>query len=183
MSEKLDRIVNQFENICAEIAYIPVLSIVTGTCRVILGTAQIVGALAYVIFSFPRSFLDKNLNAQRYSWVHIQHGTVNIFLGVIEIIPFAGTVIYYFREKRKETLEKKPLYLHTGDEKKWMPYVSVVERSWQFLGKDLQACAKGSIQIRERLSAEKYSDPSYNLKIALEYIQEYYRLELLPSTL
>lgn len=134
MSYRIDQVMNGIECILNEAAYYPVLSTFSGGIRVALGAIQTTAAVALSVFSLYKYVANGESDLLRYSWTHIQNGVANILLGAIEMIPFAGMVIYKIRENKKAQHEALPTSINTSCEEKWVRYPSVVHRNWRYSG-------------------------------------------------
>lgn len=105
MNVKLDRALNKCENYLTEAAFDPILALPAGLFKISIGLIQTVIAISISIFLQPYSLVSKDWTLYNYSCSHIRHGIGNIGSGIIEAIPFIGTVSYEFRKTSKEINE------------------------------------------------------------------------------
>lgn len=105
MSVKLDRALNKFENYLTLAASDPIFAIPAGLFKISVGLIQTITAITVSIFLLPYPLLSKDWTLYNYSCFHIKHGIGNIGAGMIEAIPFIGTISYEFRKTSKKINE------------------------------------------------------------------------------
>lgn len=120
---EIDRTMDNIETALSIGAAIPFLGRLPAAAKVIMGVAQLIAAVVYGIFSLMRAAIHKDYSyLDRYldcSWTHIRHGVGNIFAGLLEGIPFIGTVMFGMR---------LAMACSEIGEDKFMPYASLNHR-------------------------------------------------------
>ncbi len=163
--DKIDSKISLIENFFAIGAAIPVLNILMGVSRGIAGFIQSLWGLFFSagLWVFASSITDR-LRIHR-SLAHLFHGLGNMACGLLESVPFVGTVMFFLRVGKVQEAKRERLV--TGQENKWMPYESIVDRQLHVesslreqigtermdeLERDVHALAiDGSITAREKV--------------------------------
>lgn len=124
----IDATMNNTENALSDAALWPVIGILPGGVKILMGVTQSVTALACGIITLAPAAASENWSLVHHSWTHIKHGLGNIAAGTLEALPFVGTCMYYTRKLKQASESDAQSRILTHHENKWMPYDSLVAR-------------------------------------------------------
>lgn len=102
----------QVENALTVGAAVPILGVVPAAAKIILGIAQVVAGIAFILFDGIMNGLSglyksyKDEGAASFGARHIVHGLANIAAGAVEAIPLVGTISLLVRLRKAENIKE-----------------------------------------------------------------------------
>lgn len=167
----IDRTINNIENTLTDISPYPVAGTLAGGAKILMGAVQTLTALACGILTVVPAAISKDWSPVKHSWTHIKHGLGNIVAGTIEALPLVQTVFFFVRQARQLNGSGLQIYLHTGHERKFMPYTSLVEVDFSIEGavnRDVKAVRD---KFKQKLGGVRNPTPKTRLKLAQDAVK------------
>lgn len=130
----IERDMNNMENALSNIAFYPVVGTVAGAVKVIVGTTQLVTAIACALLCVFPSLVVKNWSVEKRAWSHIKHGCGNVLAGIVEAVPLVSMLVYGIRIWKNASGSDDRVRVNTNHENKFMPYESLVDKDWEIGG-------------------------------------------------
>lgn len=135
----IERKLFQAEKSLSTVSIFPVIGIVSGGAKALMGVGQSLGGVGFGLCNFIPAIKDHDWLAMDISWTHIKHGLGNITAGIFEAIPILGTFIVLKRLK-KDALDEhsragssnKPVQLLTGQGTSFMPYDKILKTDLKY---------------------------------------------------
>jgi hypothetical protein len=143
---KVERGLNEIENVLSLIAAFPGVGTAAGLSKIAMGTTQAVtGAAAGALIGI-NSLSTHNPASFKHPKTHIKHGGANMVAGAIESIPVVQTVFCLTRYGKHKIQESAPLYIAALDRTKFMAYDS--QQLYLFRGSDREKVRQANSLFR-----------------------------------
>lgn len=147
MSINRDYSMNKAENYLTMVSSYPIIGTIPGVAKSLMGVVQAVVAIACATLCLIPCVMAGDHSLFNHNITHLIHGLSNIPMGLLEAIPLVGWALWKLREHQAKRVPGTYVYPTHTEEKKFLPYASLVKYSFVDLNGNYSSAAYNALNI------------------------------------